>query len=189
MADNYLLTGGPGSGKSSIILELEIRGEYTAREGAEDIIKRGQADGYEKPWEQPDFQKKILNLQLLREGRIPSKLERAFLDRGIPDGLAYAGPETPTGKLIKQNTPQYAGVFLIENLGSTDTNRVRREDQAAALEVEKKLERIYQDLGYKVHRIGPGTVNQRTDRILELIQTEHDAMNQPSRMDTIGGGR
>jgi predicted ATPase len=170
MTQKYALTGGPGSGKSSIMLELELRGEYTIREAAEDIIKRSQADGDRSPWEKPDFQKRILNLQLLRERRIPQTLERAFLDRGISDGLAYAQKGSETYKEILENTPRYAGIFLIENLGSTDTNRVRREDQEAALEIEAKLKEIYLWQSYKVITIPPASVKERADLILGAIE-------------------
>ena len=41
----YVLSGGPGSGKSSILLGLEQLGEYIVREAAEDYIKYKQAQG------------------------------------------------------------------------------------------------------------------------------------------------
>ena len=41
----YILTGGPGSGKSSILLGLEQQGETIIREAAEDYIKHQQAQG------------------------------------------------------------------------------------------------------------------------------------------------
>ena len=51
MIRKFVLTGGPGSGKSSIILELERRGEYVVREAAEDVIRLEQAKGIKNPQE------------------------------------------------------------------------------------------------------------------------------------------
>ena len=81
MTQKYILTGAPGSGKSSIILELERRGEYVVREAAEDVIKLAQAKGVEKPWINPGFQKEILRFQIQREQRIHPDAKRAFIDR------------------------------------------------------------------------------------------------------------
>lgn len=169
MTKKYTLTGGPGSGKSSILLELERRGEYIIREAAEDTIKLEQANGNEKPWEDPNFQRKILRLQIQREEAIPKEVGRAFIDRGIADGLAYAKEGTALHREIQKECRAYEGIFLVENLGSTETNRVRREDQTAALEIERKLGEIYQTLGYRVQRIAPASVKERADRILEII--------------------
>ena len=65
MTRKYILTGGPGSGKSSILLELRSRGNTIVREAAEDVIRLEQARGNTKPWELPEFQRKILELQEL----------------------------------------------------------------------------------------------------------------------------
>ena len=156
---------------------IEAREEYIIREAAEDIIRRHQALGNNEPWKNPDFQKEILELQIQRESRIPKNIERVFIDRGIPDGLAYVAPGSETAEEIKRNTPSYDLIFLIENLGSTATNRVRREDQAQALELEKKLIQIYKNFGYGIIRIPPTTLQERAGRILEYL--EHDAMTQP----------
>lgn len=170
MTKKYILTGGPGSGKSSILLELERRGEYIIREAAEDTIKLEQAKGNEKPWEDADFQRKILRLQIQREESIPKEVGRAFIDRGIADGLAYTKKETELYREIEKEIRTYAGVFLIKNLGSTETNRVRREDQTAALEIERKLGQLYQTLEYRVQRIAPAPVEERAQKILNIIK-------------------
>ena len=47
---NVLIYGENGSGKSSILLELERRGEYIIREAAEDVIKRQQSKGIEESY-------------------------------------------------------------------------------------------------------------------------------------------
>lgn len=169
MTQKYILTGGPGSGKSSIILELEARGEYIVREAAEDVIRRTQAKGIERPWENPNFQRDILRLQIQREKAIPAGVERAFIDRGILDGLAYTTPGTEISREIQREARTYAGVFLIKNLGQTQTNKVRREDQEAALKIESGLREIYDLAGYRIMAIPACPVEQRAEAILEII--------------------
>lgn len=49
MVKKYVITGGPGTGKSSIILALEKKGEHIVHEAAEDFIKLQQARGIKEP--------------------------------------------------------------------------------------------------------------------------------------------
>jgi predicted ATPase len=165
-----VLTGGPGSGKSSIILGLEERGEIVIREAAEDFIRLRQSQGLVEPWLEPGFQEGILKLQLQREAKIPRETKRVFLDRGIADGLAYASPESKTYQRILSAIPPYTQVFLVENLGSTATNLIRRENQNQAIEIERKLEETYRNLNYEPIRIGPGTIQERIDKIMNHLR-------------------
>ena len=169
MTKKYILTGGPGSGKSSTLLELEQRGEYIIREAAEDVIKLERKKGIERPWEMPDFQRKVLNLQIQRESTIPQSIERIFIDRGIPDGLAYTKPETPLYREIKRASPIYEGVFIIQNIGKVENNGIRHENQDDALELEYKLKEVYLAQGYKIPTIPPMPVSERADLILNII--------------------
>jgi len=173
MKNKYVLTGGPGSGKSSIILSLEALGCYVVREAAEDVIRLRQAHGIAEPWKEIDFQDKILALQLRRE-KEAEKIGKpiTFLDRGTLDGLAYyqiQGREPSRAmkderhRLYRERG--YNKVFLIENLGSCATNKVRREDLDQALELERLQEENYREAGYDVIRIAPSNVWKRTEEI------------------------
>ena len=167
----YILTGGPGTGKSTLILALEQRGEHVIREAAEDYIKIRQAQGQPEPWTEPDFQEKILELQLKREAKIPQEAKRAFIDRGVADGLAYT-EEEQICKKIKEAEKQagYAKkVFLVEHLGYTQKTEVRREDHEEAKRLGQKLEKVYKELGYETIKIPAGTVEERLEKILEEI--------------------
>lgn len=174
MVEIYALTGGPGSGKSSIILDLESRGEYVIREAAEDVIKLEQARGIEKPWEISGFQRKILKLQLQREERIPKEASRAYVDRGIWDGLAYLNDKDETAEEIKRLARYYSGIFLVENLGKTEKTKVRREDEVGTLMLEDRLKWVYLKAGFKLVTIPVlGSVTERTDLLLSVTGGEN----------------
>ena len=64
----------------------------------------------------------------------------------------------------------YEKIFLIENLGNCQTNGVRREDLAEALELERLQEQNYRDLGYEVVRIAPASVDERAREILRYVE-------------------
>ncbi len=168
----YILTGGPGSGKSSILLDLEIcHGEHVVREAAEDYIKSRQAKGKKDPWTEPDFQDRILDLQLQRESRVPNNAKRVFIDRGVADGLAYAMPLSETFKRIefKSKRIRYDQVFLIEPLEQTEKNEVRRENRDESLILGRKLEQIYSGFGYEPISIASGPLEERVQKILLYI--------------------
>jgi len=184
--DKYILTGGPGSGKSSILLALEQRGEAIIREAAEDVIKLEQSRGNKEPWLDIKYlQNKILALQLKREALADkiAKNDRVFIDRGVIDGLAYCQIQDKIMTLYMRDTiddykiipfekpksHQYTKIFLIENLGRCDKTDVRREELGEALKLEGLQEENYKRLGYEVVRIAPNPLELRVDYVLNSI--------------------
>ena len=114
----YVLTGGPGSGKSSILRYLEIiKGQHVIREAAEDYISLRQAMGDAEPWLAPDFQTHITNLQLQRNER--NQFYKVFMDRSVVDNLAYveSGGDIYREMFPHARSQKLEKVFLIENLG------------------------------------------------------------------------
>lgn len=172
MTQKYVLTGGPGSGKSSIILALEMQEEYVIREAAEDYIRLRQAQGQPQPWTEADFQDRILDIQMQREARIPLDAERVFIDRGLADGLAYAKEGTATYKRIKAETEKarYEKIFIIEPLEYTERTEVRRENHDEALRLGEKLNEVCKKLGYEPIRISSGTLEARVHDIRMEIE-------------------
>lgn len=168
----YVLTGGPGSGKSSIILALELMGENVINEAAEDYIRYRQAMGVKEPWKEADFQDKILELQLRRESNIPEGTGRIFMDRGVPDGLAYAQPGTKAYKRLEnaaKETSYEKKVFVVEPLSSCEKTAVRRENLEEAVKLGEKLEEVYRKLGYEPVKIPAGPLEERVTELLKNL--------------------
>jgi predicted ATPase len=90
MTARYVLTGGHGTGKSSIIHGLEERGEHVVTEAAAALMALGRARGVAFPDDETCFQSTVIDLQRRREARVPATAGRVFLDRGLPDATAYA---------------------------------------------------------------------------------------------------
>src|SRR5438045_2613595 len=63
----YILTGTPGSGKTSILHELKRQGYWVVEEAATDVIAREQGLGNSEPWLQADFIDSIVRLQKQRQ--------------------------------------------------------------------------------------------------------------------------
>jgi predicted ATPase len=84
----FIITGAPGSGKTAIVLGLEMRGEAVVHEAAISFIDYHKARGIEEPVLLPDSQEQITRLQLAREAQAPTS-RRFFLDRSVLDGIAF----------------------------------------------------------------------------------------------------
>lgn len=173
MTKRYVLTGGPGSGKTSIILALEAKGEYVIREAAEDVIRLEQAKGNKEPWKDPNFQYSILKLQMQREDmQLPKNAKRIFIDRGYHDGLAYEPEHTWVHSLLNESAKpgMYDQIFMIDPIPGTYKTAVRREDMDEALKLFGKIEQVYREHGYKPRHIQHAPLEKRVDTILRLVE-------------------
>ena len=173
--EKYVLTGGPGVGKSTLLKELAKYPEIcTIDEVAAYIIQAEEKKGSRcLPWIDRDaFQLKVLETQLEWEREIPESIEKAILDRGIPDGLAYYRHDkiTPPGKLVKAaREADYTGIFLLSDLIIYQNTSVRREDEEEARKIHSMIRQTYKELGYKLIPIPLGSVEERTKMILNHI--------------------
>jgi len=85
----YIITGGSGSGKSSIIKELQTRGYSCRPEISRTLIKEQQACGGKLlPWENMEgFAVECFSRMQEQLNTQPE--QPVFFDRGIPDIIAY----------------------------------------------------------------------------------------------------
>ena len=175
MVQKIALTGAPGSGKSSILREMELTyEERIIPEAAEDIIRYLQTKGNPRPWELLDFQDRILDLQIQREKQIENIGGRVFMDRGILDGLAYyqLKGKTPSESMlraIEESNKRYKKVFLIELGNDCQKTGIRREDLREAKELERLQYENYTKAGYKVERVPYLGIEKRAKIILDIL--------------------
>ena len=86
----YIITGGPGSGKTSVINDLAKRGYLIVREAATDVIEEGLQERIKDPWMADDYHIKVSSLMAKRQEEIRNSKESvAFFDRGHLDGITY----------------------------------------------------------------------------------------------------
>ena len=176
-AKKIVITGGPGTGKSSIIFELEKRGYTCLHEISRQVTLEAQKEGIDQLFlEQP-----LLFSEKLLGGREAQFIEAEaseddiiFLDRGVHDVVAYmdyfntkyAEPFISTCK-----NRNYDQVFMLppwETIYQSDNERY--ETFAEAEKISKYLANTYIDYGYKPLIVPTGTVEERTDFILQHIE-------------------
>ena len=89
-ADFIVISGGPCSGKTTVIDALAERGQLTIPEAATELIRDPDFDQLRT--DPREFQRQVLLRQLENERRMLEKVEAGatvFLDRGIADGFGY----------------------------------------------------------------------------------------------------
>jgi len=101
--------------------------------------------------------------------------ELVFFDRGIPDVhgyLNYISMDYPDIFIQTSRINRYDFVFLMppwEDIYIRDNERYESFEQALA--IHNHLLRTYRALNYNVIQVATGTVENRTDYILNVIKT------------------
>lgn len=167
-----MITGGPGTGKTTTLEYLKKEGFYTVQEVAKIVIAEElRKDGEALPWKNVDaFQRKVMKRQLDVEEQLPLN-KIVFLDRGLPDGLAYYCLHglKPPDELLKLSKGRYAGVFLLDPLSNYIRDVIRREDRLTSLRLHELLSKIYIELGYDVTRIRETSTKERVRIIKQYL--------------------
>lgn len=177
MQTKIVITGGPGTGKSTVIDELSNRQFNCMPEISREVILNAREKGIEQLF----LTKPLLFSELLLEGRINQYVEAeqlnndlVFFDRGIPDVHAYMNYisiDYPESYIIKSNLYRYDYIFLMppwEEIYISDNERYENFEQALA--IHNHLERTYKDLKYPIIEVPTGSIEERTNFILDYLK-------------------
>lgn len=178
MQQKIVITGGPGTGKSTVIEEL-IQLQYTCMP---EISRKITLDARRKGIEQLFLKKPLLFSQLLLDGREDQfyqaekkNKEIVFFDRGIPDVhgyMNYLGVNYPQNYIEKSMKLRYSSVFMMppwQKIYITDNERYESFEQALA--IHNHLKRTYLELDYEIIEVPTGTVQKRVNFILNTIKS------------------
>ncbi len=156
----FILSGGPGSGKTTVLAELARLGYQTSSEVAREIIQEQMpSSGSALPWKDREAY-----TRLMLERSIASYLEHTsasgpvFFDRGIPDTLGYARLiGLPEQDFIEEacRRHRYASiVFLAPPWREIyETDNERKQDFAEAERTFLQLANVYRDCGYGISEL------------------------------------
>lgn len=169
----YVITGGPSSGKTTMVDMLSKRGYKTTIEHARHYLDTQRAEGRtvdEIRNNQKEFQLGILEMQIEQEASI-SPDDVVFLDRAIPDALAYYRflGLTPDKKLLTDlDKASYKKIFILDCLPLVP-DYARTEDSAAQMEIHKLLTEVYESLPAPVIHVPVLPPEERVDFILRNL--------------------
>ncbi len=167
----FVLTGGTCTGKTTALQALEKEGFNVIPEAARAIIVSESAKGSKLvPWvDRAGFQREVLRRQLESESKASTDV---FLDRGIPDGIAFyriVGLQPPDELIKASQEARYDKIFLLDLLPVYPSDPIRKEDAETSRKIHEMIREIYQSLGYKVINIPALPVSERIKLIKKNI--------------------
>jgi len=175
MTKKYVLTGAAYSGKTTTLQELARYGFAIVPEAATIIISEQLATGGNiLPWTRLDaFFEILIEKKLELESKIPAESEIAFIDRGIPDELAYFNylGMKPTLAYVKAfREHRYDGVFVLDTLPSYRQDEIRREPAEMVQRLRILHEEAYRSLNYDLTVVPFMSVEERVNFIIDTIE-------------------
>ena len=173
-----MLIGGPGTGKSSVLNELESRDFHCMHEISREVTLKAQQEGIQQLF----LTEPILFSQMLLEGREKQYLDAdasthntIFFDRGIPDVYAYleyTKDPYPNEFIEKSIQYKYDYAFMFkpwQEIYTSDNERYESFEESSR--IDTFLEKAYTDLGYSIINVPFGSIEERTDFILNWLKT------------------
>lgn len=171
-----VITGGPGTGKSTIIEQL-IQMEFTCMpEISRTITKQAQLSGIDQLF----LKDPLLFSKMLLDGRIEQyksaesfKSDKVFFDRGIPDihgYMDYLGTNYPNIYTQKSHQFRYSHIFMMppwKDIYKTDNERYESYEQS--LIIYKYLIESYSQMDYSIIKVPEGSITDRVNFILNSL--------------------
>ncbi|HEY3988446.1 MAG TPA: AAA family ATPase [Acidobacteriaceae bacterium] len=178
----YVITGGPGSGKTTVLAELARRGCTCVPEDARAVIQEQVAfGGHALPWaDAPRFAELLMQRSIAtHRAQAATWHEQAakrpqttiYFDRGVGDAFTCAdliGHTLPAdlreqARACRCCNPVFLAPWWPE-IYSTDTER--RQSTEEAERTEHAIVKTYAKLGYRIVRLPLTTPEQRAEFIL-----------------------
>ena len=174
----YVITGGPGVGKTTLLKELEKHGYKTIPEEARRIIKEQiEINGNGLPWKNKELYGELMfkaTLKTYLELLEKHQEQTVFFDRGILDTHCYFEMENiPITKEMKQITDEITynnKVYILppwQEIYETDTERKQTWEEA--LHTFNKMKETYQKHGYTVIEVPKLNTQNRAEFIIKQL--------------------
>ena len=167
----YVLTGGPFTGKTTVLDIIKARGYPVVPETARMVIEDEQGKGGDiLPWKDLSrFQEKVVMKQLELELEITGT--HVFLDRGVIDSYAYSrvGNVSAPKSAYHDAHLRYAQVFILELLPGYSPDNVRKESTEYREAIHQALYDAYKEFGYDPIIVPVLSRHERVEFILSRI--------------------
>lgn len=178
-AKRYVITGGPGVGKTTLLDALKNSGFVLIPEDARRIIKEQmQINGEGLPWKNKTLYSDLMfeaSLKAYRQVSKEAAEQTVFFDRGILDAVCYRNMENlPVSKAWNRLINKHLynkKIFILppwEEIYETDDERKQTWEEAVY--TFEKMKHTYSEYGYDVFLVPKNTVDKRCEFILDHIR-------------------
>lgn len=171
-----LLIGGPGTGKTTLINKLQEKGNLCYPEISRQVTLDAQKQGIDQLFlTQPLlFSELLLKSRIQQfEAALQAEAPVVFIDRGIPDVLAYMhfiGDEYPDFFHQASTKYKYSKIFILpiwQEIYVCDNERYENFEQAQ--KIQEHLIETYKKYGYELVDVPKANVDQRIEFILQNL--------------------
>ncbi len=176
----YVITGGPGVGKTSILNELNQKGFTVVPEIVRELIKEQQAtDGEALPWKNKRLYRDIMFdrcVESFESAMNDHKKEGpVFFDRGFLDALCYANlkgiPIKNNMKIMAETWRYNTSVFILPPWKEIyHTDEQRNQDWNEAVFTYNKMIQTYRTYQYDLVEVPKVSIKERADFILDYLR-------------------
>jgi predicted ATPase len=175
--DFFIITGGPGSGKTSVIKKLKEGGICCVEEAGRKIIQvQTLLGGPALPWKSPQlyselqFHQDVANYLEGQDGRL------TIFDRGIADTIGYltlnALPVPPYMRAAVADLRYNDRVFITPPWPSIyNSDAERRQDYAESVRTHDAMVVIYREAGYQMVPVPQASIADRAAFIIDKMST------------------
>lgn len=174
----FVVTGGPGSGKSSLITELKQRGINTMTEGGRAIIRdQVKIGGHALPWvDSRAFAEQMLSWELRSYHEAKSMAGPVVMDRGIVDVVGYL---TLCALSVPAHFEKAARLFCYNKRvflapyweGIYTQDAERKQDLQEAEASFEAMTKAYIQFGYEIIELPLLGVEARADFVLQHLKS------------------
>lgn len=172
----FVLTGGPGAGKTTLIKALRAWGFATTEEAGRGMIRQeSEAGGTAPPWiDREGFAARMFDWELSSYRQAQRQKGTVFFDRGLPDTIGYLrleGLDVPTRMeeeawRLRYNTrvflaPPWKAIF--------GPDEERRQSWQVAVRTYETMALTYAEFSYTLIELPCVSVAERTRFILDTL--------------------
>jgi predicted ATPase len=177
MVEIYVLDGGPGNGKTSVIKELKKRG-YKCIDEAPRLLSENDSRFKGKSIKEvskEQFYPAVIDLMIQQAKEAVKNNDVCFIDRGLGGALAYfklANYKVEDKKLEFIKNFRYTKVFVFDFLDKYKKDSLRQETEEEQKEIQKNIIECYESLGIVPIIVPFMSVEKRADFVLKNIHSK-----------------
>lgn len=171
-----IITGGPGTGKTSVIEKLSSLGYHCVMESGRGIIqKEVKRNGENLPWKNPrGFAQAMFEMAKRDYIEAIHHAPYTFFDRGLPDVMGYLRVcQLNVPRAIRHAAAHYRyhqRVFIMPPWPEIyRQDQERKQSISEAIATYHRMVDVYQELGYTLVELPRDTIQKRVDFLLQHL--------------------